>query len=127
MLAELGLPTLTELMPRYTTKREGGWTREANAALDRLAESDLQHSTKRLTRLRWLGRILPLGGLGKPPERFWPTSRYSSVARQATVTRIKLIAGHSWVAGGIARRHTRTGAICPLCSETEETLEHFLY
>ena len=127
MLAELGLPALTELILRYTTRREGGWTREASAALEQLAEADLRDSTERLTSIRWLGRLLPLGGLGKPPERFWPTSRYSSIGRQATLTRIKLLAGHSWVAGGIARRHTRTGASCPLCCESEETLEHFLY
>ena len=35
--------------------------------------------------------------------------------------------GHSWVAGGIARRHSARTSLCPLCSEREETLEHFLY
>ena len=90
-------------------------------------EKHYQEDANKMTSLRWLSHLLPLGEIEKPPDSFWPASRYSVVGRLATATRIKLLTGHSWIAGGIARRHARGSAICPLCSDREESLEHFLY
>ena len=127
MLTELGLPSLTEVVQRFGAQREGGWTKIINLAIEQLVEKHYQEDANKMTSLRWLSHLLPLGEIEKPPDSFWPASRYSVVGRLATATRIKLLTGHSWIAGGIARRHARGSAICPLCSDREESLEHFLY
>ena len=95
-------------------------------AIQQYTEREYRQVGLNMSSLWWMPQLLE-GELGRPPERFWVTSRYSAVARSATATRIKLLAGHSWVTSGIARRHATGFTLCPLCKQLEETLEHFLY
>ena len=95
-------------------------------AIQQYTEREYQQVGLNMSSLWWMPQLLG-GELGRPPERFWVTSRYSAVARNATATRIKLLAGHSWVTSGIARRHATGTTLCPLCKQREKTLEHFLY
>ena len=62
-----------------------------------------------------------------PPQNFWTASRYSPKARLASVMKIKLLTGHSWLATGMVRRHMDGPALSPLCCSAIETVEHLLF
>ena len=126
MLAELKLPTLTKARQVYCTMGQKNWKNMTEDAIQQYTEREYQQVGLNMSSLWWMPQLLE-GQLGRPPERFWVTNRYSAVARNATATRIKLLAGHSWVTSGIARRHATGTTLCPLCKQLEETLEHFLY
>ena len=127
MLEELELPTLTEAIHKYKKWGQSGWSRMTRATIQRHTEEEYRRVAREKESLWWLNHLVNLGRMDEPPEKFWPSSRYSAMGRLSTATRIKLLVGHSWVAGGVARRHSARTSLCPLCREREETLEHFLY
>ena len=110
----------------YTKLGHKNWGKITAAAIQKHTEEKYQQAARNMSCLWWLRDLVIPGQMDKPPEKFWPASRYNVAGRAATATRIKLLVGHSWVAGGVARRHAGSG-ICPLCNDSEETLEHFLY
>ena len=127
ILEELELPSLSNAFQMYKSSGQTGWNRITMAAIQRRTEGEYRQIAREKESLWWLDHLVKPGWVNEPPVKFWPSSRYSVTGRQATATRIKLLVGHSWVAGGIARRHSARTSLCPLCREGEETLEHFLY
>ena len=77
-----------------------------------------------MTSLFWLS-LLPQTEKYEAPKTFWPASKYSAITRQATLTKIVLLTGHSLVATSMVRRHKET-VVCP-CRNAIETLEHMLF
>ena len=127
MLEELELPTLTDAVYRYKKCGQAEWNKMTRAAIQRRTEDEYRRIAREKESLWWLDRLVIAGRTDEPPEKFWPSTRYSAMGRLSTATRIKLLVGHSWVASGVARRHSARTSRCPLCREREETLEHFLY
>ena len=96
-------------------------------ALNQGMKDEIENESRRMISIHWLaGLVLSEPGY-KPPVRFWPASRYSAIERLATVTKIRLLTGHSCIATSILRRHIDRTERCTLCGNGLETLEHFLF
>ena len=128
MLEELELPDIAELICKPEAAGGGKpWQKALEEATQKTASKEFHEAMRNMTSLHWIRHILSEKDSSKPPKLFWPASRYSGARRQATVTKIKLLTGHSWLADGVARRHAAKSSICPLCKDGNETLNHFLY
>ena len=95
-------------------------------AVSHYMNKDIKNTAEHMSSLRWLA-MLPKNDKYEAPSAFWPSSKYSTIARQATLTKINLLSGHSWVSTGLVRRHLNKETTCPLCLDGIETLEHMLF
>ena len=128
MLEELQMPNLTDVLQNKDMGAiTNNWSKLSQQALMNFAWNEAQEAGSKLISVHWLPRLITRESVCAAPELFWPTSRYSNIRRQATLTKINLLTGHSWVATGLIRRHAQGSQECPLCQSATETLEHLLF
>ena len=60
-------------------------------------------------------------------ETFWPSSKYGAITRQARLTKIVLLAGHSLVSLSMVRRHRASNDTCPLWNNATWIPEHMIF
>ena len=127
ILQELELPSVTKLLSQSVLPTSGSWHRAWREAIEQDIAREVCEAVQRRPSIQWLKQVLSEEETFMPPRNFWTVSRYSPMARLATVTKINLLTGHSWIATGMVRRHMDGPASCPLCHSAIETLEHLLF
>ena len=125
LLQHLNLPSLSILANKKIDQPRTAWNKLASASVDQSMTKIIRNTAENMTSLFWLS-LLPQTEKYEAPKTFWPASKYSAITRQATLTKIVLLTGHSLVATSMVRRHKET-VVCPLCRNAIETLEHMLF
>ena len=127
ILNELKLPTLIELLYMDDMWSRGRWHKICRETFENGMKADIEKETKKMHSIHWLAGLISKGKGYNPPAGFWPASRYSAIERLATLTKIRLLIGHSCLATSLVKRHTNRSEKCPLCEDGIETLEHFIF
>ena len=127
VLNELGIPSLKDLIYKDDAATGKRWHTTAKDVIEKMIWKELKASTEANKSIHWLEKLSLNENKFEPPFKFWPANRYSVAQKHATLTRLKLLTGHSWIASSMVRRHQEAEMRCPLCLKATETMEHMMF